>query len=197
LIETNDTGYMLTGYEYESSEDDYNILLLKADAEGNMEWNKTFGGAKWDFAQSVVQTSDGGYAITGYSRSYGAGSYDFWLIKTDSSGNTQWNQTYGGGSVDQAFSLIETSDRGYLMIGKTDSFGAGSSDFWLVRLAGPWNYDVNDDGYCGIDDIVLVAEHFGTYPGHPSWNPIYDINADGYVGIDDIVAVAEHFGESI
>ena len=57
-------------------------------------------------------------------------------------------------------------------------------------------YDVTGDGYCGIDDIVNVAEHFGTMPGDPNWNPIYDINGDNYVGIDDIVMVAEHFGET-
>ena len=59
-----------------------------------------------------------------------------------------------------------------------------------------WPYDVTGDGYCGIDDIVAVAEHFGTSPDHPMWNPIYDVNCDDYVGIDDIVEIAEHFGET-
>jgi hypothetical protein len=58
----------------------------------------------------------------------------------------------------------------------------------------PW--DVTDDDYVGIDDIVLVAEHFGEAPGHPDWDPKYDVTGDNYVGIDDIVEVAEHFGES-
>jgi hypothetical protein len=57
-------------------------------------------------------------------------------------------------------------------------------------------FDVNGDGYVGVDDIVLVAEHFGFGPGHPDWNPIHDINNDDYVGVDDIVLVAEHFGET-
>ncbi|UCH32350.1 MAG: hypothetical protein JSV05_02940 [Candidatus Bathyarchaeota archaeon] len=57
-------------------------------------------------------------------------------------------------------------------------------------------FDVNDDGYVGVDDIVLVAEHFGFDPSHPDWNPIYDVNNDNYVGVDDVVLVAEHFGES-
>jgi hypothetical protein len=59
-----------------------------------------------------------------------------------------------------------------------------------------WPYDVNQDNYVGIDDIVLVAEHFGEAPIDPNWNPIYDLNGDDYVGIDDIVLVAEHFGET-
>jgi len=58
-----------------------------------------------------------------------------------------------------------------------------------------WLYDNTGDGYCGIDDIVAVAEHFSTQPGYPGWNPIYDVNCDDYVGIDDVVDTAEHFGE--
>jgi len=57
-----------------------------------------------------------------------------------------------------------------------------------------WPYDVTGDGYCGGNDIVFVAKHFGTRPGDPNWNPIYDINCDNYVGGDDIVIVAKHFG---
>ncbi len=59
-----------------------------------------------------------------------------------------------------------------------------------------WPYDVTDDNYCGIDDIVSVAEHFGTNAEGQNWNQIYDINCDDYVGIDDIVTIAEHFGEA-
>jgi hypothetical protein len=65
-----------------------------------------------------------------------------------------------------------------------------------LTFQSPLPWDVNGDGYVGIDDIVAVAEHFGTAPGDPDWDPKYDINSDDYVGIDDIVAVAEHFGES-
>ena len=59
-----------------------------------------------------------------------------------------------------------------------------------------WPYDVTHDNYCGIDDIVAVAEHFGAIPGDPNWNPIYDITCDDYVGIDDIVEMADHFGQT-
>ena len=79
------------------------------------------------------------------------------------------------------------------VLGETDTADNTFTDgtIW-VR----WPYDVTGDGYCGIDDIVNVAEHFGTMPGDPNWNMIYDINGDNYVGIDDIVMVAEHFGET-
>ncbi len=96
-------------------------------------WNQTYGGTELDEAWSLVQTVDGGYALAGYTYSFGAGSYDFWLVKTDASGNSEWNQTYGGTSSDQAYSLVQTVDGGYALLGWTWSYGAGSSDFWLVK----------------------------------------------------------------
>jgi len=76
-------------------------------------WSQTYGGTENDGALSLVQTSDGGYAMVGYTRSFGAGEDDFWFVKTDEAGNMQWNRTYGGTEGDYAFSLVETSDGGY------------------------------------------------------------------------------------
>ena len=96
-------------------------------------WNKTYGGTAAERAFSVVATSDGGYALVGTTDSFGAGEDDFWLVKTDASGNMEWNKTYGGTGDDQAWSLVETSDGGYIIAGSTDSFGAGGYDFWLIK----------------------------------------------------------------
>jgi parallel beta-helix repeat protein len=104
-----------------------------------IEWNKTYGGTFEDIGSSVVQTVDGGYAIAGTTHPYGAGSNDFWLVKTDSTGNHLWNKTYGGTDSDYAQSVVETSDGGYAIAGHTDSFGAGNSDFWLVKTDGSGN----------------------------------------------------------
>ena len=103
--------------------------LVKTDANGNKEWNKTFGGTDPDWARSVQQTSDGGYIIAGLTESYGAGSHDFWLIKTDSNGNKEWDKTFGGIGYDEAYSVQQTSDGGYILVGSTTSYGAGSHDF--------------------------------------------------------------------
>jgi hypothetical protein len=97
------------------------------------EWNKTYGGTGSDFGSALVQTSDGGYALAGETETYGAGGDDFWLVKTDSSGNMQWNKAFGGTNDDRAYSLIQTSDGGYALAGQTYSYGAGDSDFWLVK----------------------------------------------------------------
>jgi len=98
------------------------------------EWTRTYGGAGWDRALSVVQTFDGGYALGGFTDSFGAGDWDAWLIKTDEDGNMEWNQTYGGPSDDLGLCPVQTLDGGYALLGSTESFGAGGFDFWLIKL---------------------------------------------------------------
>jgi hypothetical protein len=106
---------------------------------------KTYGGINWDFAQSVQQTSDGGYIMAGYTYSFGAGGSDIFLIKTDASGNVQWAKTYGGTNNKRAYSVRQTSDGGYIVAGWTFSFGAGNGDFFLIKT------DANGNtGSCGI-----------------------------------------------
>jgi hypothetical protein len=132
-------------------------LIAQAEASSTM-WIQTYGGDGWDSVEAVIQTSDGGYALTGRTKSFGSDGYEFWVIKTDSLGNVEWNKTYGAGS---AYSIVQTSDGGYVIGGtklvKTDSggnlewektYGAGilsivqtsdggyalaGSEFWLTK----------------------------------------------------------------
>ena len=129
LVETSDGGYAIAG----ESGLDSDFCLLKTDEWGNMQWTKTYGGTKDDRALSVVETSDGGYALAGYTESFGAGSFDFWLVKTDVNGSMQWNRTYGGSNLEKAYSLIKTFDGGYAIAGYTQSSGARGNDFWVVK----------------------------------------------------------------
>jgi hypothetical protein len=133
LVQTGDGGYALTGYTDSYGAGNYDFWLVKTDSAGNMQWNKTYGGAYEDYGNAVVKTTDGGYALVGSTESFGAGYTDFWLVKTDSFGNHQWNKTYGGLGSEGAFSVVETSDGGYAIAGDTSSFGAGRFDFWLVK----------------------------------------------------------------
>lgn len=135
LKQTNDGGYILTGYTSSSGAGLDDMLLIRTDSLGNAIWNKTFGGSGRDYGQSVVQTDDGGFLVAGYTLSYGAGSEDMWFVKTDAEGNLLWQKTVGGSSSDVAYSVQQTADGGFIATGYTLSYGAGVHDVWLVKLA--------------------------------------------------------------
>ncbi|MFZ8825541.1 MAG: hypothetical protein ACO2OT_01700, partial [Candidatus Caldipriscus sp.] len=123
----------MAGGTYSFGAGSADIILIKTDANGNIQWAKTYGGTSHDWASSVQQTSDGGYIVAGYTGSFGAGWEDIFLIKTDANGNIQWAKTYGGTSIDGAYFVQQTSDGGYIMAGYTGSFGAGSADIILIK----------------------------------------------------------------
>jgi hypothetical protein len=135
VVQTSDGGYTLAGLTMLFFAGDFDFLLIKTDSFGNEQWSETYGGTNDDVASSVVQTSDGGYTLAGSTESFGVGGYDFWLVKTDAEGNMEWNKTYGGPHYDTAGSVVQTVDGGYALAGQTESFGAGNSDFWLVKMA--------------------------------------------------------------
>ncbi|MCH7762002.1 PQQ-like beta-propeller repeat protein, partial [candidate division TA06 bacterium] len=109
------------------------VYLIKTDSLGDTLWTKTYGGASVDVGYSVQETSDGGYIITGYTYSFGAGGVDVYLIKTDSLGDTLWTRTYGDDDDDVGRTVQQTSDGGYIIAGHTLSFGAGLSDVYLIK----------------------------------------------------------------
>ena len=131
VVQTSDGGYALAGRTYAIGAGLADFYLVKTDAIGNMIWNQTYGGIENDYLFSMVQTSDGGYALAGYTESFGAGDLDYWLVKTDSDGNMMWNQTYGGTGYDEAVSMVQTSDDGYVLVGWGNSFEDGN--VWLVK----------------------------------------------------------------
>jgi hypothetical protein len=165
LVQTVDGGYALAGNTVSFGAGDCDFWLVKTDASGNMLWNKTYGGTGYDWADALVQTSDGGYALAGNTVSFGAGYNDFWLVKTNSAGNALWNRTYGGTNFDLADALVQTSDGGYALAGWTTSFGAGSADFWLVKTdaAGNEQWNRTYGGTGGERPYALVQTNDGGY----------------------------------
>jgi len=133
LINTSDGGYVLAGYSNSYNDDNFDFLILKTDNNGEFQWYKTYGGYKTDKASCIIQSDDGGFLIVGESNSFGAGGYDFWLVKTDSNGFMEWNRTFGGVNMEYPQSVIQSDDGGFLIVGESNSFGAGGYDFWLVK----------------------------------------------------------------
>jgi uncharacterized delta-60 repeat protein len=134
LIQTSDGGYVIAGETYSFGAGGYDVYVVKLDANGNLQWTKTIGGPESDGGNSLTKTSDGGYAIAGYTSSFGAGEWDVYVVKLDANGNLQWTTTIGGKKEDIGASLIQTSDGGYAIAGFTQSFGAGKWDVYVVKL---------------------------------------------------------------
>ena len=124
--------------------------ILGASAQPEEVWNMTYGGQGNDVGSSVIESKDGRYIIAGWTNSYGAGKLDAWLIKTDTTGNEIWNRTYGGSGDDNIFSVQETMDGGYILIGSTESYGSDDRDLWLIKTD-PEGYKLWDKTFGGRD----------------------------------------------
>ncbi|HRC36093.1 MAG TPA: T9SS type A sorting domain-containing protein [Bacteroidia bacterium] len=156
--QTTDGGYILGGYSQsdisgdktENSQGDYDYWVVKLDTIGNIQWQNTIGGNNQEFLNSIQQTTDGGYILGGMSQSdvsgdkteNSQGGWDYWVLKLDSIGNVQWQNTIGGND-DDFFSVIQqTTDGGYILGGTSNSNISGDKtediqggyDYWVVKL---------------------------------------------------------------
>jgi hypothetical protein len=174
VLQTSDGGYIVVGDTGSLGADSVDIFLVKTDANGNIQWAKTYGGIVDEYAYSVQQTSDGGYIVAGYTNSFGAGYTDIILIKTDANGNVQWAKTYGGTGWDWAESVQQTSDGGYIVAGGTSSFGAGG--VFLIKTDANGNVIwAKTYGGAGASSVQQTSDGGYILAGETGSWPNYDI----------------------
>jgi hypothetical protein len=185
--QTMDGGYIVGGNSFVETCYDcwsYDFLLIKTDFQGEAEWTKTFGGDDVDQGLAVQQTTDGGYIITGLTYSFGNGDKDIWLIKVDSQGEKEWDQTFGGSSEDRGYSVQQTIDGGYIIAGSKEGLD-GWSDAWLIKTDSQgeeeWNriFDGSEGSYINyarfvqqtIDGgyIITGGQYYSGFRGRDIW----------------------------
>jgi hypothetical protein len=207
--QTKDDGYIITGYTTSYGAGQEDIWLVKTDANGNKQWDKTFGRTQTEIGYSVQQTSDGGYIVGGRTESYEFDEYDLWLVKTDADGNKQWDKTFGG-TLDDRCAYIpdqraqQTADGGYMLTGVTESFATGpygSYSLWLVKTDpnGNKQWDQTVDGgrapHSGLQtsDGGFVVAGSGKLVKIAGPNSIYyrDSDGDNYGDTSDFLYLEE------
>lgn len=168
-------GFLVTGYTTSFGSGSKDVYLIKLDRSGKVIWSKTYGGKSWDVGMSVCETPDGGYAVCGFTHSYGKGEEDIYLIKTDTGGNEIWSKTYGGQRYEIGNSIFLTEDGGFLLAGTTGTFGKGNCDYYLIKTDSEGNevwakpygtkgrrgygYDWCNSGYLTADKgIILIGQ---------------------------------------
>jgi Secretion system C-terminal sorting domain len=133
IQETKDSGLVIAGFTNSFGNGGYDIYVVRTNSLGDTIWTKTYGGSNWDFGYSIEQTADSGFVITGGTYSFGQGYEDMYLIRINPVGDTLWTKTYGGTKDDEARSVKQTMDGGFIITGTTKSFGDSVGDFYSVK----------------------------------------------------------------
>ena len=134
IIQTKDGGYAIAGGTGKRFWGEVNCWVIKLDAKGNMEWDNDFGGIGWDEIYSIIQTKDGSFITTGSAWPKGTGRGNVCVVKLDRRGYLVWTKTFGGSDYDEARSIIQTDDGGYVVAGFTILEDTGDRDVWVIKL---------------------------------------------------------------
>jgi len=135
ITQTKDGGYAITGSTTSFGAGGQDVYVIKLDSTGNLQWTKTIGGRKKDWGNAIIQSMDGGYAITGVTCSFADSvNGDVYIIKLDSVGNLQWTKTVGGIGTDVGQSILQNGDGGYAITGTTNSYGGGATITYYIKL---------------------------------------------------------------
>ncbi len=178
VVQTRDHGFLIAGYSESFGDDnDLDVYLIRTDVDGEVVWMKVVDEGWVEHAFDLVAAPDGGYIVVGDIAATPGQSPDMYMLKVDDRGNVLWSRQFGGAGADQAFAVTQTPDGGYLLAGRSNSFGSGQDDIYLVKTDAEGNFEW-DQVYGGDDDEVAndVVMHNGGYaiagvryePGNPS-----------------------------
>jgi hypothetical protein len=193
IKQTPDTGYIATGSSSSFVGANADLFLLKVDSLGNFKWSYNYGGPDSDWGNELVITHDSTYAVAGYTNSFGAGGFDFYLVRAGEFGMPIWEKTYGGSDWDKANSLAQIpADSGFVLVGETFSYGAGGKDIYIVRTNKNgdtlWTKtygDTDDDWATGVivdGDSIVVCGGTESYGAGMSDGIILKMDLDGNIG---------------
>ena len=199
IEQTLDGGYILSGLSKSIDGDvtgnhgSYDYWIVKLDADGTLDWQKSLGGTSDEYALSIQQTTDSGYIVAGYSQSTDQdvtgnhGQNDYWIVKLNAAGSLVWQKSLGGGNIDIARSIQQTADGGFIVAGYSQSTDQdvtgnhGFSDYWIVKLDGTGNLvwqkslgGTNDDRATSVqqttDGGYIVAGYSNSTDGDVTGN---------------------------
>jgi len=160
----------MVGYTTSPDNGSKDVLLIKLNSEGEEVWSQTYGGDSNDEGISLLRVNNG-YIIAGTTYSFGSGSSDYYLIRTDNEGEMIWSRTFGGQSVEVCKDVICTENNEYVLAGATASFGGGNADFWIVKTG--------QDPNANVKDILHSPRNFQLLTLHPNpFNSVLTINCN-------------------
>jgi hypothetical protein len=183
---TKDGGYVVVGVTRNTDGGDEDVYLVRLNAAGEVLWTHTYGGDDEDNGWCVREVEDG-YVIAGYTKSFGAGGYDGYLIRTDAKGEVRWSRLYGGQTDDRCWGLVVTADGGHALIGETVVAETDARDVWLIRTnakgderwSRTYGGNADDRGFAIVqaadDGFVLVGQ---TYSEGAGDRDVYVIKTD-------------------
>ncbi|MFC1543145.1 hypothetical protein ACFL4K_01240 [Candidatus Neomarinimicrobiota bacterium] len=192
--QTSDGGYIITGYTYSNLTKSQDIWLVKTNSSGDTTWTRTHGTGSFEIGRGVIQTSDGGYLVVGFSGPQAIGYHELLLVRTDRVGNALWGRTFMDAMSGLDRSIQQTSDGGYVMTGSARTPEGSLDKIWLVRMNSSgdtlWTKAWGSDEYTDYGNSVQQTSDGGFIIAGT-------IVADGAVSIDMSLIKTDAHGDSI